>query len=444
MARGRNRSRDEIDDDDDEDFPRETVLFQGALNGEEVNLSANARLARAGLVPSKQLVSNALDRRAEMILLEPKGQATLVRFVIDGIAYPGARLPRQQGLAVTQMLKLLAGLDIQQRRKPQSGGINAEMRGTKYQLLVESTPVAEGVERLSLRAKNLSNDIETPGGAGFTDELRARIRALSSQGSGAILVCGPPRSGTTTTCYAVLRSVDAYMQSIYSIADMGGRDIIHITPFEVKPEDSFTETIDRIVRVEAHVLFCDPIRNAETARNYFEAQKRVVIIAEFTATDAATGIVQLCQWLGEPAPVTEGLRGIVSHKLVRLLCKDCRAAFRPNPKLLQRIGLPPETKVLYRATVVDPRRRPRDDDEDEFELPCEKCNGTGFVGRTGVFELIELTDAMKELVASNPDVAAIKKLARSEGMMTLQKSGLDLVAQGRTSLEELQRAFKSG
>ena len=443
MAR-RNRERDDIDDDDD-DFDRETVLFQGALNGVEVNLSANARLARAGLVPSKQLVTDALDRRAEMILMEPKGQATLVRFVIDGIAYPGARLPRQQGLAVTQMMKLLAGLDIQQRKKPQSGGIHAEMSGTKYQLFVESTPVAGGAERLSVRARNLDNDIETPAGAGVPDELRTKIRTLASRGSGAVLVCGPPRSGTTTTAYAVLRSVDAYMQSIYSIADMAGRDIIHISTFDVNPDDSFTETIDRIVRVEADVLFCDPIGNAETARNYFEAQKRVVIIAEFTAKDAAAGIVQLCQWMGDSEAVTEGLSGIISHKLVRLLCKSCRIAFRPNPKLLQRIGLPPETKVLYRANVVDSRRRPSadDDDDDGFEEPCDKCAGLGFQGRTAVFELIEMSDAMKEAIAANPDVSAIKKLARNEGMMTLQKSGLELVAQGRTSLEELQRAFKS-
>ncbi|MFQ5733351.1 MAG: GspE/PulE family protein [Planctomycetaceae bacterium] len=439
MAKRRNRERDDIDDDEDD---RETVLFQGAMNGEDANLSANARLARAGLVPSKQLVSNALDRRAEVILMEPKGNATLVRFVVDGVAYPGARLPRPQGLAVTQMLKLLAGLDIQQRKRPQSGGINAEMKGTRYQLFVESTPVAEGAERLALRAKNLDVDIETPAGAGFPDELRRKIRELSSTGSGAILVCGPPHSGTTTTAYATLRTIDAYMQTIYSIADMHGRDIIHITPFEIDPENSFTETIDRVARVEADVLFCDPIRNAETARNYFEAQKRLVILAEFTAKDAAAGIVQLCQWMGDPTSVAEGLRGIISHKLVRLLCKDCKNAFRPNPKLLQRIGLPPETKTLFRATFVDPRRRPRDDEDEKFDEPCAKCNGIGFLGRTGLFELIDMTDPMKELISNNPNMADIKKLARSEGMMTLQKAGLDLVARGRTSLEELQRAFK--
>jgi type II secretory ATPase GspE/PulE/Tfp pilus assembly ATPase PilB-like protein len=437
------RDRDDIDEDEEEE--REMVLFQGALNGEDANLAANARLVRAGLIPSKNLVTNALNRRAEMIVMDPKGQATLVRFVVDGVAYPGAKLSRQQGLAVTQMMKLLSGLDIQQRRIPQSGGVRAELAETKYELRVESTPIAEGAERLTIRAKNLKKDIETPAGAGLSDDMRAKIRELSHTGSGAILVCGPPHSGTTTTNYAVLRSIDAYMQSIFSIAHMGGRDIIHVTPFEVDPNHSWNETIERLVRVEAHVLFMDPIHNAETARNVLDAQKRLVIVAEFTAKDAAHGIVQLCQWAGDPKLVADGLRGIVSQKLVRLLCEHCRAAFRPNPKLLQRIGLPPETKTLYRATTAPPPRQRQDDDDEEEEeyIPCAKCNGIGFLGRTGLFELIEMTEQMRQLVVANPDVTEIKKLARSEGMTTLQGSGLDLVAKGKTSLEELQRVFKS-
>jgi type IV pilus assembly protein PilB len=437
------RDRDDIDDDDEDEDDRELVLFQGALNGQDANLAANARLVRAGLIPSKNIVTNALDRRAETIVMDPKGQATLVRFVIDGVAYPGAKLTRQQGLAVTQMMKLLSGLDIQQRKIPQSGGVRAELTGTKYELRIESTPIAEGAERLTIRARNLKNDIETPGGAGISDDLRKKIRDLSHLGSGALLVCGPPHSGTTTTSYAVLRSIDAYMQSIFTIADMGGRDIIHITAFAVEPGQSWNEVIDRLIRVEAHVLFIDPIHNAETARNVLDAQKRLVIVGEFTAKDAAHGIVQLCQWAGDPKLVAEGVRGVVSSKLVRLLCQSCRAAFRPNPKLLQRIGLPPETKTLYRATTAPPPHAQDDDEEEEEYIPCSKCNGIGFLGRTGLFELIEMTDAMRQLVAENPDVAEIKKLARAEGMTTLQGSGLELVAKGKTSLEELQRVFKA-
>lgn len=433
------------DDDEDDDFEQETVLFQGALNGQDANLKANAKLARAGLVPSKQLISNALERRAETILLEPKGQHSLVRFVIDGVAYPGARLPRQRGLAITQMVKLLAGLDIQQRKKPQAGGIKAEMTEVPYELHVESIPVGEGAERLMIRVKNLKKDYETPDGAGLPKELRTRIREITMDKQGLIAVCGPPRSGTTSTTYAVLRSIDAYMLSIFSIADMGTRDVFHVTKFEPNPDEPYEETLIRLERVETDVLFIDPISNAEALQRAFQAAEQFSVLSEFTAQDAAHGLVQLCQWAGDTAEVVKGLRAVISQKLIRLICEDCRAAFRPNPKLLARLGLPPETKTLYRAVTEASRPRPVDDEDEEEEWePCQKCNGLGYYGRTGLFEMIEINDAMKELITESPNASKIKTLAREEKMQTLQKAGLEMVAEGRTSLEELQRVFKSG
>lgn len=436
------RYPDDVDERDDDELEQETILFKGALNGKDANLRANAKLARAGLLPSKQLLGNALDRRAEVVLIEPKGAHTLVRFLIDGVAYPGARFPRQRGLAITQMIKLLAGLDIQQRRKPQSGGINAELNETPYRLRVESTPLGEGAERLTVRVENLNQDFESPDGAGFPRELRTRVREYTSGKTGAVLICGPPNSGTTTTTYAVLRSVDAYMLSIYSLTDMGDRDLFHITMYEPYSEEpTFQETLDRLHRIEADVLFMDPIHNAEAARKLFLAAERFAVVSEFTAKDAAHGIVQLCQWLGDAQKVADGLSAIFSQKLIRLLCEECRAAFRPNPKLLAQLGLPKTTKTLYRAVTA--ANRPAGDEDDEEWEPCEKCNGLGYYGRTALFEMIEMTDEMKQLIVQNPNPSKIKTLARESDMPTLQKTGLDLVAQGRTSLEELKRVFKT-
>ena len=136
MIFGFGKRTDESEDDEEEDI--EYVLFQGALNGREANLGANARLAQAGLIPSKEIVTDALLRRADLLRIEPKGDRALTQISIDGIAYPGSRLSKQQGHAVTQMMKLLSGLDVQVRGKPQSGGIRAELQGTKYELRVTS------------------------------------------------------------------------------------------------------------------------------------------------------------------------------------------------------------------------------------------------------------------------------------------------------------------
>lgn len=418
----------------------EQVLFQGALSGKEANLAANARLVEAGLPTAKKLVSDALNRRAHVLRIDPKGQASAVIMVVDGVPYPGGRLSKQQGLAVTQMLKLLAGLETKQRTKPQSGGIKAEYLETPYELRVASTPVKGGEERLDVRVRNLNEKLGKPEDLGFTDELKAKIREFGAKKQGVLLVCGPPYSGTTTTTYVVLRTIDAYIYQIFNIADVGDRDLFGVTQFEVRPEEDLETTIQRMIRSEADVIFLDPIRDAETAKVMFSKQDQTTFLSEFTAKDAAQGVLQLIAWLGDPKQVAEGLRAIISQKLIRRLCEECKEAYRPNPKLIAKVGLPPETKTLYRP----PKPKPPTPDQPEEEVePCRKCGGIGYFGRMAMFELLEMTDAMKKLVAAGPKKPAeIKALARKEKMLTRQRDGLRLVIEGKTSLEELQRIFK--
>ncbi len=192
MIFGFGKKNDQPEDDEDEE-EIDYVLFQGALNGREANLGANARLAQAGLIPAKEIVTDALLRRADQLRIEPKGDRSLTQLSIDGVAYPGSRLSKQQGHAVTQMMKLLSGLDIQLRQKPQSGGIKAELQGTKYELRVTSAPVAQGAERLTVKIRNLDRAPKTAEEVGFSKELKERIRELTSEKKGIILVCGGPR-----------------------------------------------------------------------------------------------------------------------------------------------------------------------------------------------------------------------------------------------------------
>lgn len=426
------RGGDEPDDDDDEQI--ELVLFQGAFNGTEANLAANARLVQAGLMRAKQLVSDGISRRAETIVLEPKGKASISRYFVDGVPYPGERMPSQAGLAITQMLKLLAGLDIQVRDKPQSGGIKAEYEEKPYLLRVDVQPV-QGGERLILRAQNADEILNTPQELGFSDALREKIRDWTTQHHGVVLAAGPPMSGVTTTAFAIVRGVDAYLYTVYNLTQPEeGRDLGHITTFEGREEDDTRDAYNRAVRAEADVLYVEPIRDAEHCRIVFEEADDVCFVSELRAKDAAQAIVQLVQWLGSADPVVERLHAVISQKLIRLLCRKCRQAYRPNPKLLHRVGLPPETKVLYRPPAGD------EEDEDDY---CERCGGIGYFGRTGLIEVVEMTDAIKSVVAGGGDPAAIKKQAKAEQMQSLQSDGLRLVAEGKTSLEELQRAFRS-
>jgi type II secretory ATPase GspE/PulE/Tfp pilus assembly ATPase PilB-like protein len=427
------------DDDSDEEKEIEYVLFQGALNGIEANLKKNAKLARAGLIPSKHLVTDALERRAETIRIDPKGAGAIVSLFIDGVRYPGGRMPKQRALAISHILKLLAGLDIRQRQKPQSGGLRAKFQETPYELFVESTPVAGGMERITIRAQNMNRLLETPDELGFPEKMRSKIREMTSRRKGVVLVCGPKHSGTSTTLLGVMRCVDAYQFSIYSIADLGGRELIHVKQFELKPEDTLEETIKRVIRDETDVLFLDPIRDSETAKTVFQMQERISMLSELTARDAVDGLLQIINWVDDAKVVTGGLCGIVSQKLIRLLCTDCKEAFRPNRKLIEKVGLPASTQVLFRHPKISPEEEIAEEDIE----PCGTCGGIGYLGRTGMYELLEVTDAIREQITSNPTADSINAVIRKERMQTLQKDGLRLVAEGKTSLEELQRSFRT-
>ena len=206
----------------------EQVLFQGPLFDRESNLKANAKLVQAALVPVKQMVSDALSRRAHTIIMEPREGRLSIRFVVDGVPYPAAAVPGQKGLAMVQMSKLLAGLDPNERKNPQTGGIKAEYDRIPYHLMVESVPASGGAERVRIKVENQKVVRQRPSEVGFPDHLKQKLRDFTSHRSGVVLMCGPPDSGVTTLSIVALHCVDPYLYSVYNLADMRGRELIKI------------------------------------------------------------------------------------------------------------------------------------------------------------------------------------------------------------------------
>jgi type II secretory ATPase GspE/PulE/Tfp pilus assembly ATPase PilB-like protein len=426
-----------VDDDDDEDEVVDLVTFQGALNGNPVDLASNARLAQAALVPAKELVTDGMTKRAELIRVEPKGERSQVTVQVDGVAYSGGKLSKQQTLAVTQMMKLLAGLEPKLRGKPQSGGLKAEYQSTPYEVHVDVTPIAEGAERLTLRLKNQKLKLNTLEDLGIGQNIKDLARELTGKRHGITLVVGPTNSGTTTTLKAILRGLDVYLHAIFSLTKLSISDIYNITPFEANETDDLKATLDRIVRAEGDIIVVDPIKDAAQLQTYLTVTEKTSLITEMPARDCASALAKLTELSGDPNAIADNIEGLFSQKLVRLLCPNCKEAFRPNPKLLAQVGLPPETKVLYRKgePIVD-------EETGEEEPPCEKCGGVGFFGRVAMIEYIIVNDAIKPLIRAKAAPDQIKAAARKEGMLTFHKDGLRLVAEGKTSLEELQRIFK--
>lgn len=417
----------------EEDEDLEPVSFLGPLNGQEVNLKANGRLVEAGLMRAKDLVTDALARRADTIRIEPKGPQAVVTILVDGMPYPAGKLAKAEGLAVIQMLKLLAGLDVKERKKPQSGGIKAEFETKPYTLGIKSVAVADG-ERLTVRVTDSKLKLDNPTEQGMGEPMRLKLREIC-EGPGVLLVVGPSGSGSTTTMFGVLRNIDAYIYTIYTLADYEGRKVQQVTALEREPGEELEATITKAARREANVLVCEPVKTDAIAKAMFSKHESILMLAELAAKDTSAAVVQLIEWVGDAKLVAEGLKGILTQKLIRTLCPDCKLAYKPKSDFLKKLGLPEDTAALYRKP---PDPVPGSVEHDE----CEKCGSVGYFGRTGMFELLEPTDGMRTVIAGKPDANAIRSQMKKDKMTTLQQDGLRLVAEGRTSLEELQRVFK--
>jgi len=423
-------------EEEEEEEELDPVQFKGAMNGAEPDMKANEKLLRAGLDSLKDLITEGLDVRADTIRLDPKGPQAVATFLIDGMPKPAGRFPKNEGMAITQTIKLLAGLDPKVRNTVQAGGVKAEWENKKYQLMVSVLPTADG-EKLTIRCNDVAVKMNTPADLGMSEAMRQKIREVGT-GKGVLCVTGVPGSGTTTTMFATLRGVDPYLYSVFSIGDQQGRPLEkdNITcNFPILPADNLATTLERMARVEANIVHLSSPKDADTVKQIFSQADKLLLIFEFPSKDVTAAVQQLIEWVGDPKVVAEHLRGVISQKLLRMLCKDCKQAFRPKADFIKKAGLPEATTTLYRKATV-----PEEEDA-EYEA-CEKCGEVGYIGRTALFEFLVNTDEMKPLIEAGADPSALRQQMRKEKMTTLQSDALRLVADGKTSLEEVQRVLK--
>ena len=430
-------------DDDEEEEEIEYVLFQGATSGQEANLEENTKLAAAGLPLAKEIVTEALALRAEMFKVEPQGPKALVTYFVDGLKRPGPRLPSQRANALVQILKLLSGSDVKVRNKPQRSGLNAKYRDLPFELTVKTRPAppAKGekapAEHLTVVFRNTKTKRATPEDIGMPDEIKEKVREYGKSHSGIILIVGPPESGVTTTALCALRCVDSYMYQCYIIGSLGTRSVLNVPIFKQEEGHTLEHTFLRIQRNEGNLVYMAELTDPEVMKDVIQSSTEMCFMSEMYARDAADGIAKFVELVGNPITAAEQLRLVISHKLIRKLCPKCKEAFRPNPKLLAQVGLPEETETLYR------KARPPEPDEKTGELPepCRACDGAGFRARSAVFEMIDVTEGVKGVIAAGGDSAAIRKQVKEEKQLSFQKDALRLVLDGSTGLDELQRVF---
>jgi general secretion pathway protein E len=403
------------------------------LGGVEVSSPEEATALVDAWVATKEVVYDAIRRRATDVYLEPRKDLLAVIFKIDGVlmALPG--LDAVVGEGVLRNLKAVAGLDPNEKRKPQKGQFVAHVRQQEIPVWVDTRGTLQG-ERMHLQIFSEQTVVERLEELGMRPEAVQQLKQLVQRDSGLILVGAPPEAGRTTTAHALVRAIDRFLRSVATLEDELEYDLQTVTRHTVDPSKGETPYVRlrSILRTEPDVILVDAIHDADVAQLVAETAEDRLVIATLHANDVASTIVRFRELVGDPGLAGRHLLAVISQRLVRKLCDQCKQPYRPNPQLLQRYNLP-IGRIQYFYRPPDPPEKP--------EEVCQKCVGLGYYGRTGVFEILIANDAVREAIVRQAPLQVLKAEARKAGMIYLQEDALRQVALGMTSIQEIKRAL---
>jgi type II secretory ATPase GspE/PulE/Tfp pilus assembly ATPase PilB-like protein len=409
------------------------IQFVGKGQGGNLDPDRVARAEQSrSFMSAKELVYDAILRRSTDIHLEPTQEQLSVRYRIDGILHAAEPFDRPTGDAVVNIFKVLCAMDISEKRKPQDGSFGAKLEGREVDFRVATSGSKAG-EKLVMRILDNASSVAKVEEIGLRPKLCEEIRSLVTQPHGMFLCCGPTGAGKSTTLYACLREIDRFQKNIITLEDPIEYHIDNITQMEInsKSGQTFAGSLRSVLRQDPDVIMIGEIRDSETANIACQAANTGhMVFSTVHANDSISALFRLLDLGVEPFMIATALSGILAQRLVRKLCENCKEPYKPKPEFLEKANLP--------AAKVDVFYRPPEAPEEV----CPVCGGTGYMGRTGIFELLVISDAMRDLIRENPSLNAIKAEARKNGMIYLQEDGLRQVIQGKTSIKELLRVVK--
>jgi general secretion pathway protein E len=398
-----------------------------------------------GYKAALDLVWNAIEKRATDIHFEPNTKETVVRFRVDGMMTNMEPLTRAMGDAVINIFKVLCNLDITEKRKSQDGSFSAQVEARLVEFRVATAGSVAG-EKLVMRVLDASVQLADLSQIGMTETMQTQVRDIITKPHGLFLVCGPTGSGKSTTLYACLHEIDRFQQNIITVENPVEFRLDGVTQIEINPKagKTFAGELRSILRQDPDVILVGEIRDKETAEIACQAaQTGHLVFSTVHANDAPTAIIRMMDLGVSSATLAAALTAVLGQRLVRLLCKKCRKRMKPSAETLKRLKIDPDAvRYLYRA--FDPIEDVDDDENDEPEQidACDACGGQGYLHRVGIFELLIITDRIRELMRSNPNIAEIRRLAAESGLHTLFGDGARLVIGGDTSIQELLRVSK--
>ena len=377
------------------------------------------------------LIARAAEERASDIHFEPQAKEMVVRFRVDGVLRTVTSVPYRLAVGVASRVKIMADLDISERRAPQDGRVGLTVAGRPLDLRVATLPTVYG-EKIVMRLLDKSNVMLTLAELGFTKDVLAKFEACYRRPYGAVLVTGPTGSGKSTSLYGALNQLNSTDKNIITVEDPVEYRLAGINQVQVNPKAglTFAAGLRSILRCDPDIVMIGEIRDKETAQIAVEsALTGHLVLATIHTNDAAGALTRLTEMGVEPFLSASAVAGILAQRLARRLCSHCKQeAMIPLATLKELVDLSvlppglPDPVSVYRP------------------VGCARCQDTGYRGRVGVYEMLVMSEAMERLTVAGASGEEIARQARREGMRTLREDGLLKVLSGHTSIEEIARA----
>jgi type II secretory ATPase GspE/PulE/Tfp pilus assembly ATPase PilB-like protein len=393
------------------------------------------------------LIADAIQKRSELTLLDFTQNQTNIRCQIDGIWHSMPPMDRETSDYMLAALKQLAGMNYRERRLRQEGRFRADYLRRKTGCRIISQGVRTG-ERVAIYLDIPRPPLETLEDLGMRANMKNQLASLLEESqSGMTLVCAMPNEGYTSLWRGVLTAADRFTRDYYVMEEASRvePDVVNVASMtydESAGETAFTRMPQLLLREPNFIAFTE-IPNGKILDQIcnLSIQEELPVLARIHGKNALDGLLRLMLLKSDQQKLVDTLQSVVAMRIVRKLCQECRVGFRPNPMLLQKLGIPQgRINLLYKPFVFQPEMV--DEDGNAIEM-CSNCHGIGYYERTGIFELLRIGDPIRKLLRSSPNLNQLAAEVRKHNHVSMREEGVVLVAKGQTSLEELQRILKA-
>ena len=415
-------------EDSIEDVLEEITADFEDVEDDIVDLASAEELADAA--PIRKLLNMilllAIKDQASDIHFEPFEDEFKIRVRADGVLYEMVPPPRHLAAAIITRIKVMAELDIAERRLPQDGRIELNVGGNPVDMRVSVLPTLFG-ESVVMRVLDRTVVQLDLNKIGMDSNTLSRFRSMISRPNGIVLVTGPTGSGKTTTLYSALNELNDIETKIITTEDPIEYDIDGLIQVPVNPDIgvTFASVLRAILRHDPDDILVGEIRDYETGEIAIQsALTGHLVFSTLHTNDAPTAITRLRDMGIAPFLITATVEAVLAQRLVRRICTECRAEFEPSDELLMELQLPIEQARQYKFY---------------YGKGCQRCNNSGYKGRTGIYELIDVTDEVRDMIIADASIDDMRNLARSQGMTTLREAGLKLIFDGITTIDEVVR-----